>query len=467
MRAEPPRDETPRIERPAPPLERSLLARPEARAVAPPVAPRPAEDETPHVGVVGPTSEVQPREPEAAAPVSPAPPMRERRPVAEAKPAGVQPVARGTLRPASPVPPSADARPGSPSPGAMLSGIPEADLSAPRYPARRAPARSRTPLLAGVGAVGLLALGALGWVYLDDIRSVVLGSPQTASVPAGTGAGQATDSGESGTTAPGTTPETAAPPSGTVTDVAPSTPTTTPAAPGGRQFTQRLLPDGTEVDEGPGTSAPNAFEEGTNVAAATITAPTEVPPAAVTQAPEPTTAPATPATTPAAGAPAVAAGTVPVGQRAVFYEERSANREGTQQSGNVVWSLSQEPPADGQPAEPVIRASVDVPDNNLKMTLTIRRNADATLPASHVIEIMFDTPAGFPGGEIENVQRLALKPTEQARGEPLIGVAGKISDGFFIIALNDLPQAVQSNLALLGARNGSTFRSPTPAGSGR
>ena len=73
-----------------------------------------------------------------------------------------------------------------------------------------------------------------------------------------------------------------------------------------------------------------------------------------------------------------------------------------------------------------------------------------TLPASHVIEIMFDTPADFAGGQIENVQRLALKPTEQARGEPLIGVAGKISDGFFIIALNDLKQAVDSNLGLLG-----------------
>ena len=39
----------------------------------------------------------------------------------------------------------------------------------------------------------------------------------------------------------------------------------------------------------------------------------------------------------------------------------------------------------------------------------------------------------------------------QARGEPLIGVAGKISDGFFIIALNNIDQAVQNNLSLLGS----------------
>ena len=111
--------------------------------------------------------------------------------------------------------------------------------------------------------------------------------------------------------------------------------------------------------------------------------------------------------------------------------------------------MVEEPPIEGQPPEPAIRAVAEVPDENLTLTMTIRRNADPTLPASHVIELLFDTPAGFPGGSVATVQRLALKPTEQARGEPLIGVAGKISDGFFIIALNNLDQAVQNNLSLL------------------
>ncbi|WP_279477717.1 hypothetical protein [Aureimonas sp. SK2] len=426
-RASPPAPEAPRFER------SSEAQRPSGLEPSVPVEPRASDEMDAPVGVIGP------------APAEP--PLRQTRPDAAAERLPVPDRApRTNLRPASPMPAPAESRSASPSPGAILSGIPEADLAAPRYPARRATARNRTPLMAAVAVVALLGLGALGWAYLDDIRSVVLGSPQTASAPVGTG--QSTDSAEAPAPTDGTVPETAAPPSGTVTDVAPATPTTTPPAPGGRQFTQRLLPDGTEVDEGPGASAPNAFEEGTDVAAATIAAPTETaPPAAAAPATVPEAAPAT---QPPANAPTGTPAAVPVGQRAVFYEERSADREGTQQSGNVVWSLASEPPADGQPPEPAIRASVDVPDSNLRMTMTIRRNADATLPASHVIEIMFDTPAGFPGGAIENVQRLALKPTEQARGEPLIGVAGKISDGFFIIALNDLPQAVQSNLALLG-----------------
>ncbi len=51
----------------------------------------------------------------------------------------------------------------------------------------------------------------------------------------------------------------------------------------------------------------------------------------------------------------------------MFYEERSTDREGSQESGNVVWSLVSEPPGDGQPAEPAIRGVVDVPQDALKM----------------------------------------------------------------------------------------------------
>ncbi|WP_182087093.1 hypothetical protein [Aureimonas sp. ME7] len=407
----------PRPPREGAPARPAFPAEPRAR-MAPDETPRVSDE--PKVGEIGPVVDA-PSERDAAA---------ERMP-------------RAILRPASAPPAPAEDRRAGQSPGAMLSGIPEADVAAPRYPARRAKRRNSAPLVAGAAVVGILGLGALGFVYLDDIRDALLGSStQVASVPA-TQPGQTTDTGETPAATDGATPEVATPPAGAPADTAPG------AGTGGRQFTQRLLPDGSEVDEGPGPNAPNAFEEGTDVAQASIqpaeavsSPPADAPPATAAATPEPPTTNASP--------PATASATVPVGQRAVFYEERSADREGTQQGGNVVWSVISEAPADGQPPEPAIRAVADVQGSNLRMTLTIRRNADATLPASHVIELMFDTPAGFPGGQIENVQRLALKPTEQARGEPLIGVAGKISDGFFIIALNDLPQAVESNLGLLG-----------------
>ncbi len=249
-----------------------------------------------------------------------------------------------------------------------------------------------------------------------DVAATVDAPPAEPAAPGD--AGQAT-TGQDGATTP-ESPATATPGA----DSAPS------QDPGERQYTQRLLPDGTESDPGPGTSSSNVFDEGTDVAPATAAAPPQT------------------ANPPAASA--ATAAPVPEGAEvAVFYEERFNNTPGSQHSGQVQWSLVQEAPAEGQPPEPAIRGVVQIPDRNLTMTMTIRRNGDATLPASHVIEMMFTVPQDFAGGEIASVQRLALKPTEQDRGRPLIGVAGKISDGFFWIALNDLQQAVDDNLGLL------------------
>ncbi|MET0258879.1 MAG: hypothetical protein ABW179_09885 [Methylobacterium sp.] len=327
--------------------------------------------------------------------------------------------------------------------------IPAADMSGPRYPARRTGSRRRPPIAAGLTVLALVGLGAAGWLYGDEIRALLTGEAQVASTnPATQPAGTTEEDGEPLAATNGEPPATAAAPVGTASEQAPPA-AATPAGVRARQFTQRLNADGTEIDAGPGAGGTNAFEEGTDVATASLNTPAEAPPAATPEA-APAAGEAAPATSPSTPSTPPATAAVPVGQRAVFYEERSTTREGSQRSGNVVWSLVDEAPADGQPPEPAIRAVADVPDAGLKMTLTIRRNADATLPASHVIEVLFETPADFPGGAIENVQRLALKPTEQARGEALIGVAGKISDGFFVIALNDLKSAVDTNLALLG-----------------
>lgn len=303
------------------------------------------------------------------------------------------------------------------------------DLSAP-ISYRQTPPRSRRSLYVGVASLAFLGLvGGLAYVYSDELRGALTGTEVAAVDPAP--ATDTTPAAVTGTPSAGETPPAA------VTGSA-------------RAFTQRLQADGTETDPGPAQEATNTLDEGTDVATATLIEPSQTPPVQPAAPPTETAAVAAPAETPAT--PAAGESAVPVGQRAVFYEERSPTSPGSQRSGNVVWSIVNEPPATGQPPEPAIRAVADVPDQSLRLTMTIRRNADETLPASHVIELMFDVPDEFAGGEIANVQRLALKPTEQARGEPLIGVAGRISDGFFIIALNDLEQAVTSNLALLRAQ---------------
>ncbi|TGP53697.1 hypothetical protein EN873_10880 [bacterium M00.F.Ca.ET.230.01.1.1] len=266
------------------------------------------------------------------------------------------------------------------------------------------------------------------------------------------------------------------------------------------KFTQRLTPEGKETDPGP-AGGQATIGEGESVAAltsrppaapATAPAATGTPPAPATQTPAAPAAGATPApatsaanptppaagttpptanaptppaagaTPPATGAPPPAAGTapatpapataeatVPVGQKAIFYEERTSTQQGTAEPGSIVWSLVQESPGGDLPPEPAIRAEATIPGKNIQLRMTIRRNADQTLPASHIIEMIFLTPKDFDGGGVDGLLRIAMKSSEQDAGSPLIGLPAKIGDGFFLVALNDTKADVDANLTLL------------------
>lgn len=196
------------------------------------------------------------------------------------------------------------------------------------------------------------------------------------------------------------------------------------------KFTQRLTADGDEVDAGP-AGGEATIGEGTSVAAATQ------------QGNE--TAAGDEANAPAASNDA----TLPVGQRAIFYEERTTAADSTAEAGATVWSVVQESPGGDLPDEPAIRAEVTVPSKGIRMRMTLRRNADASLPASHIIEMIFLTSDGFEGGGIDNVLRVAMKPTEAAAGNPLIGIPAKIADGYFLIALSNVPEEKELNLQLM------------------
>jgi len=250
--------------------------------------------------------------------------------------------------------------------------------------------------------------------------------------------------GDADTTAPGPAasaePETAPP-----ADVAAAPQAEQPAA-GGQpaaaedvvKFTQRLTENGQEVDEGPAGGA-DSIGEGTSLAAAT-----QVPEAAPAEQTGTTAGGATPAQ-PAPQADQA----LPVGQRAIFYEERTNVAEGSAENGTTVWSLVQESPGGDLPPEPAIRAEVTVPGKDMQLRMTIRRNGDKTLPASHIVEMIFLTSGTFEGGGIDSVLRIALKNSEAAPGSPLIGMPARIADGYFLVALSDGQAEQEQNLQLL------------------
>ena len=154
---------------------------------------------------------------------------------------------------------------------------------------------------------------------------------------------------------------------------------------------------------------------------------------------------------PAAAAPKSQSGPV-VAQRVVLYEEDPSNPQGKQYVGSAVWRTETVSPGSGLAPEVQIRADVTVPERNMTVTWTLRRNTDQALPASHTIEIMFNLPADFQGGGISNVPGVLMKESEQARGVPLAGLAVKVTNGFFLIGLSAVDTDVTRNLQLLKDR---------------
>ena len=201
------------------------------------------------------------------------------------------------------------------------------------------------------------------------------------------------------------------------------------------KFTQRLTEDGVEIDAGPASGADRAGE-GTTVAGQT--------------ADDTGSQPAAGGTADAGGQEAAGPDSaLPVGQRAIFYQERTGSQAGTAQAGATIWSIVQESPGGDAPLEPAIRAEANVPELGLTLELTIRRNTDTTFPASHMIELFFRMPETFEGRGIADVQRITYKSTEQDPGNALIGVAAPIDTNIFLIALTDAETAVETNLNLM------------------
>ncbi len=315
----------------------------------------------------------------------------------------------------------------------------------PQRSFRAEPRKSRFSLAALAATAALLAVvggaGAAYWFNREAVNGWVDARIASLTAPSETPAdvSKAGDAAEGSRSLPASTDSnTADTADKSGTEVASASPSS------GGKFTQRLLADGSEVDEGPAAALDDAGEEGKSVSAQTTAE------AGGAQTPSGgETAAAGGAATPAASGDQAVAG---AGQKMFLYEERLGQTSPTAIEGTVAWSTAEESPGGDAKPEPVVRAQINVPSKGLTALITFRRNIDKSLPASHIIELVFSLPENFEGGGIESVQRVAMKRTEQDRGDALIAVPAKITDDFHMIALNDFPEAIAKNTELLRTR---------------
>jgi hypothetical protein len=139
-----------------------------------------------------------------------------------------------------------------------------------------------------------------------------------------------------------------------------------------------------------------------------------------------------------------------VEQRAIYYYQGSEGQPGQASDGSATWA---EITKDGRPA---IQASLKIPERNVTVTVTIYKNYDSALPASHLVEVQFF--GALSDSPIQRVPALVLKQTEQARGQPLAGAAVPVTNELFWIALSNEEEEAARNVQLLS--EGSWFDIP-------
>ena len=293
------------------------------------------------------------------------------------------------------------------------------------------------PIAFGVGAALIVAGGAFAaYTYREDVTALVASyMPDIAPAKTETRDIPATPAEQSKSVTVNSDEESSSKPDDEAkpTEVASLDTNIVPA-----KFTQRLLEDGTETEtDAAKIPIDQSLTEGKTIAGQTVAAETQV---ASTDASATTT-------NPVAKTEGLA-----VTQKMILYEERLGDSPVAVQ-GKVTWKLANDTTNASGKDQPMVEATVEVPDRKLKAVVSFKRNGDPSLPASHIIEVVFDLPDDFAEGNVESVQRVAFKQTEQDRGNSLIAVPAKITDDFHMIALNDDADARKVNTDLMKARS--------------
>jgi hypothetical protein len=118
--------------------------------------------------------------------------------------------------------------------------------------------------------------------------------------------------------------------------------------------------------------------------------------------------------------------------------------------GSTVWSTI--PPAPGQPATVAVKADADIPDLKMHATMTLRKNTDPTLQATHTIDLKFAFADGAPIAGFKDVGAPQMRKIDSTASEALTSVKVKISDVYFLIALAKGDQDTARNLDLMETR---------------
>ena len=159
---------------------------------------------------------------------------------------------------------------------------------------------------------------------------------------------------------------------------------------------------------------------------------------------------------PAPQAPTAPAAPAPSAGRAAMLVASADNPQKPVVSlGSTVWSLI--PPGPNQPATVGVKAEADIPDFKMHAAMTLRKNTDPTLQATHTIDLKFSFAEGAPITGFKDVGLPQMRKEDSTAAEALTSVKVKISDTYFLIALAKGESDTARNLDLMQTRSWFDF----------
>ncbi|MGH6794436.1 MAG: hypothetical protein ACREDD_01580 [Methylocella sp.] len=119
--------------------------------------------------------------------------------------------------------------------------------------------------------------------------------------------------------------------------------------------------------------------------------------------------------------------------------------------GTVVWRVENVSNGPDEPLSMAVRADIDIPEEKLQVAMTLQKNFDATLPASHTVKLMFAMPHDGPLGNIKQISVVQMRREDNPTGESLQGITVPVMENSFLVGLAR-GDAEASNLDLLRTR---------------
>lgn len=134
-----------------------------------------------------------------------------------------------------------------------------------------------------------------------------------------------------------------------------------------------------------------------------------------------------------------------VGSQSLLLEASQDGRTGAVPfSGTIEWSEGQD-----EIGLPTLIGKASIPARNLGVQVTIRKNSDPSLPASHLMEVDFQVSDSFIGGTIAGLPGVLLKNEELVPGKPLVGASARVVGNSFLFALSAAAADAATNTDLL------------------